>query len=387
MKKVLLIAALILGMGVANAQVTVQGSKFSDNWSLTLKAGGVSPFQNYPVIKSTRGLIGLELRKQITPVFGMALDYNLGVNTSSWGKKYGMQPSRNAFDGSNLLLDGIININNMLVGYKGAPRLCEVELVLGAGWGHAYWASAQNMRDYNFMTTKLGFNLNFNLGESKAWTIGVKPAIVWQLDHPSAQAYNSFNANHATLELTAGLTYHFKNSNGTHHFVIADLSNQAELDALNARINELRGQLADAKSNLDDCNAAKDKLQKDLDECLNRPEKVVEVAKKNEVPETIVTFDQGKSVISKSQYPNVQRVATYLKSHKDAKVVIEGYASPEGSKEINERLGNARAAAVKDMLVKTYKISADRIEAAGKGVGDVFEEPDWNRVSICTIEK
>jgi len=37
------------------------------------------------------------------------------------------------------------------------------------------------------------------------------------------------------------------------------------------------------------------------------------------------------------------------------------------------------------MLVKTYKISADRIQAEGQGIGDMFSEPDWNRVSVCYI--
>ena len=92
-------------------------------------------------------------------------------------------------------------------------------------------------------------------------------------------------------------------------------------------------------------------------------------------------------MVSKAQYPNVQRVATYLKNNANARVRILGYASPEGSKEINERIANARANAVKDMLVRVYHISADRIDACGQGVGDVFEEPDWNRVSICEIEK
>ena len=76
-----------------------------------------------------------------------------------------------------------------------------------------------------------------------------------------------------------------------------------------------------------------------------------------------------------------------MKNHKDAKVEIKGYASPEGSKEINEKLSVARAEAVKNILVKRYKIDASRIEAQGCGVGNTFSEPDWNRVSICTIEK
>ena len=47
---------------------------------------------------------------------------------------------------------------------------------------------------------------------------------------------------------------------------------------------------------------------------------------------------------------------------------------------------SARAEAVKTILVNKYKISASRITAEGQGVGDMFTEPDWNRVSICTIE-
>ena len=74
-----------------------------------------------------------------------------------------------------------------------------------------------------------------------------------------------------------------------------------------------------------------------------------------------------------------------MKSHKEATVTIKGYASPEGSVEINKKLAAARANAVKDMLVKTYKISADRIQAEGQGIGDMFSEPDWNRVSVCYI--
>jgi OOP family OmpA-OmpF porin len=101
----------------------------------------------------------------------------------------------------------------------------------------------------------------------------------------------------------------------------------------------------------------------------------------------MVSFRQGKSTIDASQYANVERVASYLKNHKNAKVKVEGYASPEGSKAINEALAKKRAEAVKNMLVKKYKIAANRIDATGKGVGNMFSEPDWNRVAISTIAK
>jgi outer membrane protein OmpA-like peptidoglycan-associated protein len=103
--------------------------------------------------------------------------------------------------------------------------------------------------------------------------------------------------------------------------------------------------------------------------------------------ECLVYFGQGKTIVSPAQLPNVERIATFLKNNKDSKVIIYGYASPEGSVEVNERIANQRADAVKNLLVNKYKIAADRITAKGKGVGDSFSEPDWNRVSICTIER
>ena len=39
------------------------------------------------------------------------------------------------------------------------------------------------------------------------------------------------------------------------------------------------------------------------------------------------------------------------------------------------------------ILVEKYKIAAERISAEGQGVGNMFSEPDWNRVSICTLEE
>ena len=153
----------------------------------------------------------------------------------------------------------------------------------------------------------------------------------------------------------------------------------------------MRNNLNNAQSDLDACNARAAQLARDLEACKAQKSKVTEVVKVKETQvksaslETNVFFKQGKSVIERAQQPNVERVATFLKNHKDATVTIKGYASPEGSAEINKKLAEARANAVKDMLVKTYKVKANRIQAEGQGVGDMFSEPDWNRVSVCYI--
>ena len=60
------------------------------------------------------------------------------------------------------------------------------------------------------------------------------------------------------------------------------------------------------------------------------------VATENDVPqsarklETIISFGTGRVVVDAPQFPNVERVAFYLKVHPRARVEVRGYASPDG---------------------------------------------------------
>jgi len=72
-----------------------------------------------------------------------------------------------------------------------------------------------------------------------------------------------------------------------------------------------------------------------------------------------------------------------MKNHKDAKVKVQGYASPEGKAEFNKKLSEKRAEVVKNALVKKYKIAADRITTEGLGATDkLSSENDFNRVAM-----
>lgn len=195
------------------------------------------------------------------------------------------------------------------------------------------------------------------------------------------------NVNSSVIELTAGVTYHFKNSNGEHYFTQVRAYDQAEVDGLNAKINDLRGQVGAKDNEIYAKDAQVRQLQQELNDARNKKPVVQQVVntKNTKTMESYVTFRQGKSVVDASQLPNVERIATYMRNHKNAKVIIKGYASPEGSAEINARLANARAEAVRGILINKYKIAGSRITAQGEGVGNMFEEPDWNRVSICTL--
>ena len=74
-----------------------------------------------------------------------------------------------------------------------------------------------------------------------------------------------------------------------------------------------------------------------------------------------------------------------IEANPNAKIVIQGYASPEGALDFNQKLSQDRANPIKRMLVDQFKISADRITAEGKGIGEVFPQPAWNRLGVCVI--
>ena len=385
MKKTLLsIATVVAVITSANAQDMLSKSKFFDNWQVGVKAGGFSETQHEAFFKNTRATFGAEIGKQISPAF------RLGVEGMAYVRPVDLDndvDAGNFIDNTNVSLVGTVNLSNLIAGYKGTPRFFEVEGFAGIGWFHRYVQDiAPNYRENyrsNSMSAQFGSNLLFNLGESKAWGVKLSPAIVYGVDHPTEKSsVNSLNSLNSFIQATVGVVYRFKGSNGAHHFTTATQNpdNSAEL-------SRLRDELNSKNKELSDCQRQVNKLQDDLEAARNKKPEVVEkvVTKNKKTLESVVTFRVAKSTIDASQLPNVERIASYLNKYSNAKVSIKGYASPEGNLEKNKQLATARAEAVKNLLVKRYKISADRIQAEGNGIGDMFSEPDWNRVSIANI--
>ncbi len=383
MKKFFTLLAVCAFAAFATAQTTVRGSKLLDNWSVGIQAGGVTPAAHHAVIADLRPVVGLTIEKGITPVFGIAVEGNTVINAGH-NNRYS---SRAAFDALNLNGLLTVNLSNLILGYKGEPRLVDVKAVYGFGWAHEFYPGKYN--DVNLLTSKAGLNIGFNIGAEKAWQINIKPAIIWSLgDGGYTTSEAAYNLNLAHLELTAGVTYKFKNSNGTHNFVLVKEYDQAEVDGLNAKINDLRGQLSQKDQKIASDAAAIKKLQDELNDCRNQkkpaPQQTTVVEKSS--LQTNVFFAQGKSVITAAQQPNVESVANFLKNNEGATVSIKGYASPEGPAKLNQKLSQARAEAVKNMLVKKYGIDASRITSVeGCGVGSVFSKGSWNRVAISTV--
>ena len=374
MKKTILLSVLALGALAINAQtVVVKGGGFWDNWSMGVQGGATMKMSGEGFFKSARPAFGLTLGKKWTPILGIDIQGMGYVNTTN---------SSTMIDASDVSLIGRMNLMNLFAGYNGMPRPFEVETVTGLGWLHHYMTGSGDTDD---LSARVGLNFNFNLGEDAAWTLGIKPAVLFNLtgEYPSKKL--AFNRNKANMEILLGLTYHFADEDGNRHFALVNAIDPLALAAMNEEINDLREVIVAKDVELVGLADELMVVQDQLNEARNK--EIEATGQTIKILESVVAFPFNQSDVQTSQMPSLEHAANYLKDNPDAKITVNGYASPEGTEEYNLQLSQRRADAVKNILVDKYGIAADRINAIGHGVGDVFSVPAWNRVGICTIDE
>ena len=364
----------------AYSQKALEESKTGDNWYIGIN-GGISSktTHNDDRFGNLNPSAGLRLGRYWTPVVGWLVTGDLYFRDRRFDFS-----NAERLKGINLDFLGTLNLSNWFGGYQGSPRVFEVSALGGLGWSRIFDSKVSHKQD---LISKIGFDLAFNLGESRAWQIYIEPAINYNLTSDSRCNYN---LNQSALQLTAGVNYRFGNSNGTHHFKAAELRSQEEIDVLNARINELHGE-----SVAKDKRIAQDiRRIAELEDSLEAAKKVkpativknvVNKVVNNNVLQPTVIFGQGKSSVDAAQMASVAMIAKYMKNHPDSHILIKGYASPEGNPELNQRLSENRALSVKNVLVNRYGISASRLTTQGMGATDeLFDEIDFNRVATFT---
>ena len=392
-------AAMLTISASAQQRTAVTANKAGDNWYVGINAGVATNMQKFDYenvgdkkagfFKGFSPELGIRVGKNLTTVFGLALDVNayFGNKNVEDGKRNTKSTfgSKTFVNTTDFDLMSTWNLNNLFAGYKGEPRTFEIIALAGAGYSRD-WA-----RHDGGINVKGAIDFAFNLGADKAWQVYIEPGAV--LGEPAVQYANPFvriqsegrKKFNGAFSLKAGVNYKFGTSNGTHNFKVEQLRDQAEIDALNAQINAARSDADAAKA----AAAAKDKaiadLKAQLAACQARPTATAAVAPAPaEVSlQPIVIFRQGKATIDHGQYASIEMIAKYMKNHKDSKVKVQGYASPEGKKEFNQKLSEKRAEAVKNALVKKYKVAADRITVEGLGATDkLSSENDFNRVAM-----
>ncbi len=381
----MMIAATMMAASVSAQNTAITSNKAGDNWYFGINAG-VSTYTKESFkdadngfFKSIAPTFGVRLGKNLTTVFGLAIDADTHFKSNDkWNGG-----SKTFLEDLNLDLMGTFNLSNLFAGYQGEPRAFELIALGGFGWTHGF----NHTNKANGINSRVALDFAFNLGADKAWQLYIEPSLTYGLhswlDGIDAGTPFQYNLNNSYLSLKAGLNYKFGNSNGSHNFVKAQLRDQAEIDGLNAKINELRADVNAKDGQL----SAKDQqiadLKAKLAACESRPTAAVVEKKVETTLQPIVIFRQGKSTIEPAQYASIEMIAKYMKNHPEAIVKVQGYASPEGSAELNQKLSEQRAEVVKNALIKKYKIAASRITTEGLGATDkLSDEIDFNRVAM-----
>ena len=386
MKKLVLMLAAASMAASVSAQ-TVAESKTFDNIYVGINGGVATKTTGHKWLSDLDPNAGIRIGRYFTPVFGLAIEGNAYFSNKPWGS------TGTVVRATNASLLGTVNLSNWFGGYKGEPRTFEVSALYGLGWMHVFsnnkFLKAATSENRNRMTSKAALDFAFNFGSAKQFQFYVEPSInfaflgqskskevvatgnplapVAVADHQeygykaaSQAGQPAYNINNSFVQLNAGLVYKFANSNGTHNFTIATSRDQAEIDALNAQINELR-------------NRKPEVITKEVVKEVVKEVPSVKVKEFTVSDLVFVTFAQGKSALTNDAKAALNNVK------EGVHVQVVGTASPEGSKELNDRLSQARADVVANYL-KGRGVIVD--ESTGKGVQGVTS----NRLAVVYVK-
>lgn len=359
MKKILLMLALFSAVVSANAQTATEDSKLFDNIYVGVDAGVSTPLtfsKIFPVNPTATVRIG----KLFTPIWGAEVEgtawfgshaaygYDERVNFTPTFTPEGefSGKSYNAFRGLYVGINGTMNVTNLIWGYNGTPRFFELSTIVGTGWIHGFTPNLPDKYNNHF-GAKTGLDAAFNFGNDKQYTINVRPAVLWNISEPGNGVGDlAFNSKGAQLQVSVGFTYHFKTSNGTHHFKTYNIG------AMNDEINRLKAEV--------------DK----------KPKQVVrEVVKEVPVmtpivPQYIVCFAKASAELTNDAKNTLDKVSGTVR--------IDAFASPEGTETFNKELSQRRADAVATYL-RNRGVTV--LNAVGKGV----QGNASNRIAIVSI--
>ena len=347
MKKILFMFALLISAVVGvNAQTAYEAAKVFDNVSVGV-TGGISSPLNFNSVTPFNTNFGIRLQKDFTPVVGVQAEGLAFVNGNHFANDVNTWVKA-----TNVGVNGVLNLSNLIGGYKGSPRVFEVSTVTGIGWLYKWDTSS------NYLSSKTGVDLAFNLGNEKQHSIVLTPAVYWNLSSGNGV---EFNRNHAQLAVNVAYVYHFKTSNGTHHFKTYDIG------AKNDEINKLKEKLVSEGKKNQSLIENNTKLNSQL-AALNSKGDTLNM-------KWVVEFEQGKSELS-------SKAKKELKNVIDAKkiVCVVAKASPEGSKDTNKKLSDERAAVVTKYLT-------DNGVTVKKSEGVGAESKYSNRVVLITLSK
>ena len=326
MKKIILFLTVALISITASAQYNVNGHRFFDNWSVGVDGGINTNLHDW---NNGGGVLGVQVTKGITPVVSFEFASQIGLNDVVWdgdGVSWNVLGDKKHISTIHAIASTKVNLMNWFGGYLGHPRLFEIQARGGLG----YLREVEN--EVNSAVGKVGFDFDFNVGKQRAWALSLKPAVVW-----NACNYAAFNGGrNATAQLTAGVSYRFKTSNGTHNF--------KEVDPVT--VTEVVEKIVEVEKPVE------------VIKVVERVDTVFVEAKEENFEPITITFANNSAELT-------EEAKNTLSNAQGDNFVVEATATPYGTEDYNKALSQKRADNVANFLKAQGKTIA---EAKGLGI-------------------
>ena len=389
LKSLTLILAVALGAQVAFAQQSKSDPsvEFNPHWFGQIQGGagytiGETAFKD---LISPAG--ALSLGYQFNPTLGLRFNvagYQGKGNVVAPLEVYKFNYLQGAFD---------LTLNlAQLLGYKH-DRVFNPFIFVGGGAAYGFKNGANNItktnpKEYfallwekNLITpvARVGIGADFRLSDAVALTLEVN-------DNVLSDKFNSKKVGHPDFQFNAlaGLKINFGKTTRPSAKYLAELAAaEAAAAAEKARLEAERA----AKLAAEKAAAEKAAAEKALADKL-AAEKAAAEKLAAEMRQVNTFFTINSYVISDEEAAKLVRYIDWLKANPDVNIAIAGHADKgTGTKRINQKLSEQRAAAVKDFLVERGIAESRIVSVVANGDRiQPFEENDLNRVVISTIE-
>ena len=385
LKSLTLILALALGAQVAFAQQSKSDPslEFNPHWYGQIQGGagytiGETAFKD---LISPAG--ALSLGYQFNPTLGLRFNvagYQGKGNVVAPLEVYKFNYLQGAFD---------LTLNlAQLLGYKH-DRVFNPFVFLGGGVAYGFKNGANNItktnpKEYfaylwekNMVTpvARVGLGADFRLSDAVALTLEVNENVL-------SDKFNSKKVGHPDFQFNLKINFG-KTTRPSAKYLAELAAAEAAAAAEKARLEaERQAKLAAEKAAAEKAAAEKAAAEKAA------AAKAAAEALAAEMRQVNTFFTINSYVISDEEAAKLVRYIDWLKANPDVNIAIAGHADKgTGTKRINQKLSEQRAAAVKDFLVERGIAESRIVSVVANGDRiQPFEENDLNRVVISTIE-
>ena len=205
---------------------------------------------------------------------------------------------------------------------------------------------------YSFLHTNKWFvRPGVNIGANWGYSISERCGLFTELMFNGVEAYYSNNGGISVeCDLLLGFRYYF------HAHNYEKKPDMSRVNALESKVQALRGNVRALNEEINQMRREMQRMQKKVD----TKNKNVIYTPKNDISSIDIFFDKFSTYLGDAQLQKIDAIGEWMKNN-DFDIHIVAFSDNVADKNVDERLRKGRTEVIKDLLVKKYGISPERV--------------------------